>query len=247
MITRHVFALSLLYLCAEVRLCGLPSEQRESADEIASDVAKASQLQSQRLPAYSVTRQYMVKNKHLKAPAIMQVQLTYKPGAGKQFKVLSSQGVSRLTRRALMKILETEVKGSRRHSDPSSITLDHYAFELDGTEQSDYKLRLVPRHNSKYLLNGYALVQRPNAGIIRVEGRTSKRLSFWVGQAHIVQEFSKYAGFWLPYKTRSTAMIRLVGETELYIESWRISVRVTVNKQRWLLPPVNSFVIAEFG
>jgi hypothetical protein len=216
---RHVFALSLLYLCAGVRLCGLPLEQFESADEIASDVAKASQLQSRHLPAYSVTRQYTVKNSHLKAPAIMQVQLTYKPGTGKQFKVLSSRGVSALTRRALMKILETETNDSRTHSNPSSITLDHYSFELDATEQSDYKLRLVPRHKSKYLLNGYALVKRPNAGIIRLEGRTSKRLSFWVGQAYVVQDFSEYAGFWLPYKTRSTATIRLVGETELSIEA----------------------------
>jgi hypothetical protein len=219
MMTQHVCALSLLYLCAGVHLCGLPLEHAESADEIAADLAKASQLQRQRLPAYSVTRQYTVKNSHLKAPAILQVQFTYKPGVGKQFKILSSQGVSRLVRRALMKILETEVKDSRRHSDPGSITLDHYSFALDATEQSDYKLRLAPRHNSKYLINGYALVKRPNAGIIRVDGRTSKRLSFWVGQAYIVQEFSEYAGFWLPFKTRSTATIRLAGRTELSIEA----------------------------
>ena len=217
--TQHVCALSLLYLCAGVHLCGLPLEHPESADEIVADLAKASQLQRQRLPAYSVTRQYSVENSHLKAPAILQVQFTYKPGAGKQFKVLSSLGVSALVRRALLKILETEVKDSRRHSDPSSITLDHYSFELDATEQSDYKLRLVPRHESKYLLNGYALVKRPNVGIIRLEGKTSKRLSFWVGQADIVQEFSEHAGFWLPCKTRSTATIRLAGRTELSIEA----------------------------
>jgi hypothetical protein len=219
MMTQHIFVLSPFYLCAGVHLCGLHLEHPQSADEIASDVAKASQLQRQRLPAYSVILQYMVKNSHLKAPAIMHVQLTYQPGAGKQFKVLHSQGVSELVRRALMKILETEAKDSRRHSDPSSVTLDHYSFALDATDQSDYKLGIAPRHGSKYLLNGYALVKRPNAGIIRLEGRTSKRLSFWVGQAYIVQEFSEFAGFWLPSKTRSTATIRLVGETELSIEA----------------------------
>ena len=91
--------------------------------------------------------------------------------------------MSAIVRRAVMKILETEVQDSRR------------------------------------LSHGYAFVKRPTAGIIRLEGRTSKRLSFWVGHAYIVQEFSEYAGFWLPFKTHSTAMIRLVGETELSIEA----------------------------
>ena len=191
----------------------------KSADEIVATVQRTEESQRTRLSSYTVVRKYTVKNDHLKGDAILEVLWNYQPGKGKTFKVISNQGASGLTRRSLMKVLEAEAKNSRLKKDPSRISPDHYRFDLAGNGEDDYRLRLTPRKKSKYLLDGYAVVSKQDPAIVRVEGRTSKRLSFWVSEADVVQEFSNRDGFWLPHKTYSRAHIRFVGRTELTIEA----------------------------
>lgn len=196
-----------------------PIQPPRSADECVLEILKVAKSQREHLGPYTVTRRYTLHNSHLKNATILQVMWTYKPGVGKQFKVLSSQGSSGLAQRALMEFLETEAKDSLLKTDPGSISPDHYSFQLAAIEQHDYKLLLTPRQEDKYLVNGCALVKRSSSAIVRVEGRTSKRLSFWVGNADVIQEFANYAGFWLPSKTRSTAYVRFAGKTELTIDA----------------------------
>ena len=205
--------------CASAQTYDPSTQHPRSADESVLEILRVAKSQREHLGPYTVTRRYTLCNGHLKSATILQVMWTYKPGVGKQFKVLSSQGSSGLAQRALMEVLETEAKNSRLKTDPSSITLDHYSFELAASEQNNYKLRLTPRHKNKYLVNGYALVKESNNTIVRVEGRTSKRLSFWVSNADVVQEFANYAGFWLPSKTQSTANVRFAGKVDLTIEA----------------------------
>ncbi len=191
----------------------------ESVNEIVSEMMQIADSQQQRIGPYTVQRRYTVNNSHMKSAAVLQVLWTYAPGLGKEFKVLASEGASGLARRALIEVLTTEAKNSRLNTDPGRISPAHYNFELIAREQNDVKLLLTPRRKSKYLVNGYAFVSRPDSALIRVEGTTSNRLSFWVGKAHVVQEFANYAGFWLPYKTKSTASVRFIGKTELTIEA----------------------------
>ncbi len=184
-----------------------------------ANVLRTAAVQQQRLGQYSVVRQYTVRNRHLKHDAVLRVLWTYEPGRGRRFKVISNQGASGLTRRSIMKVLETEAKNSRTKTDPSRISPDHYTFKFAERAKDGDRIQLIPRASSKYLLNGFASVTRPQWAIVRVEGKTSQRISFWVGEARIVQEFVRVGEFWLPHKTHSTAKIRFVGETELTIKS----------------------------
>ncbi len=206
-------------MCASAQRPRAGLDQPRSPDAIAREAMALAQSQRQRLGPYSVSRRYTIENTHLKKPAVLQVLWTYTPGKGKQFRVVRAEGVSGLTRRALMRILETEEKNSHLAVDPASIDLKHYSFKLAAQERSDYKLQLTPLHKSKYLINGYAVVSRKDSAIVRVEGRTSKRISFWVSEADVIQEYANDAGFWLPSKTKSTASVRLVGKTRLTIDS----------------------------
>ena len=190
-----------------------------SADQIVREVIRAEDSQRLRLGAYTVIRRYTVRNRRLKQDAVLQVLWSYQPGRGKNFKVLSSQGASGLTRSSLMKVLETEAKNSRASNDPARISPDHYHFSFDAHRSDDYTIRLNPRKKSKFLLQGFAVIVRQDPAIVRVEGRTSKRLSFWVSEADVIQEFTNHRGFWLPSRTHSVAHIRFVGRTELTIES----------------------------
>jgi len=219
MATSTVSLAMLVCLCASAQMHDPPLQHPRSADESVLEILRVAKSQREHLGPYTVTRRYTLHNSHLKSVTILQVMWTYKPGVGKQFKVLSSQGSSGLAQRALMEVLETEAKDSLLKTDPSSITPDHYSFELGAIEQNDYKLRLTPRNENKYLLNGFALVKSSNSTIVRVEGRTAKRLSFWVSNADVVQEFANYGGFWLPSKTQSTANVRFAGKAELTIEA----------------------------
>jgi hypothetical protein len=113
-----------------------------SADEIVREVIRAEDSQRVRLGAYTVIRRYTVRNRRLKQDAALQVLWSYHPESGKNFKVLSSQGVSGLTRRSLMKVLETEAKNSRASNNPARISPDHYHLSLDGHRLEDYTIRL---------------------------------------------------------------------------------------------------------
>jgi hypothetical protein len=86
-------------------------------------------------------------------------------------------------------------------------------------DQLEYKLHLTPKVKTKYLLNGYAYIIRKGGWLSRVQGTTSRRISFWVGEADILQEFAKYDSYWLPSRTQSTAEVRFIGRTELTIEA----------------------------
>ena len=196
-------------------------DQPMSVDRIVSGIMKAGESQRSRLGPYTVIRRYTVRNRHLKRDAVLEVLWTYEPGKGKSYKVVSNRGASGLTKRALMKVLKAEAENSRRPDgdDPSRISPDHYQFDLAAHGEAEYKIRLTPRRKSKYLLAGYAVVVRPDSAIVRVEGRTSNRLSFWVSEADVVQEFANHRGFWLPERTRSSAKIRFVGTTELTIQA----------------------------
>lgn len=191
----------------------------KTVDEIVRDVMRAADFQRDHLKSYSVMRRYTVRNDHLKRDAVLQVLWTYEPGKGKQFRVVSREGTSGLTARSIMKVIEMEANNSRTNVDPSRISPDHYKFEFVELRQDDYRLRLTPLEKSKYLLNGIACVLRQGGSIVRVEGRTSQRLSFWVSEADVIQEFRNFEGYWLPFKTQSTAQIRFVGKTELTIEA----------------------------
>jgi hypothetical protein len=54
--------------------------------------------------------------------------------------------------------------------------------------------------------------------MVRMEGRTAKNISFWIGKAYVIQEFRKVGEFWYSSKSHSTADVKFLGKTELIIK-----------------------------
>ncbi len=190
-----------------------------ASNEIVAEAMKVARQQQERLPAYSVLRRYTLRNKHLSAPVAMQVRWKYSPGEGREFQIVDPGTATGIAREALLKLLQQEAESSKLASDPSSVTPDHYIFESTAADESAYTIRLTPKISTKYLVNGYAYIAREGGSLTRVQGTTSKRISFWVGKATISLEFANFEGYWLPSRTHSTADVRLIGNTELTIEA----------------------------
>jgi hypothetical protein len=55
--------------------------------------------------------------------------------------------------------------------------------------------------------------------MVRLEGRSAARMSFWVGRSSIVEEFQKVGRLWLLSRNQSAANCRFIGRTELTIEA----------------------------
>ncbi len=171
------------------------------------------------LPPYRVMKRYTVRTAKWKTPVILEVLWAYNPKTGKRFEIRSNQNASGFTLRALMEVIKNEEQNSLLEQEPGSITPDHYSFQLVSAEQNRLKLRLTPRAKSKYLLNGYAFVLAKGGAVTRVEGTTLSRLSFWVSEATVEQDFGNFKDFWLPTITRSSARVRFFGPTTLIIEA----------------------------
>lgn len=194
-------------------------ESGTASTEIVAEARKAAKQQQDRLPPYSVLRRYTLGNKHLSSPVSMQVRWKYTPGAGREFQIVDPGSATGVAREALLRLLGEEAESSRLASDPASVTPDHYIFGSTAADESAYRIRLTPKLSTKYLLDGYAYIAREGGSLTRVQGTTSRRISFWVGKATISQEFANFDGYWLPSRTHSTADVRLIGATELTIEA----------------------------
>jgi hypothetical protein len=77
---------------------------------------------------------------------------------------------------------------------------------------------LVPRIRTRFTLDGHACVDMSDLAMVRMEGRTAKRISFLVGRADVVQKFRKIGEFWYSSESHSTADVRFLGRTELIIK-----------------------------
>jgi negative regulator of sigma E activity len=171
------------------------------------------------------TRKYVLRNKRWDKDAVMHARVTWDTGAGKQFEVLEIENAEGLQKRVFQKLIEGEIEASRKSNEnetDTAVTSKNYNFTLLGTEMLNEReclvVRLTPKRGSKYLIDGKAWIDPKEHAILRVEGRTAKSVSFWIGKPHIVQEFRKVGDVWVPASNRSASDVKLLGRTELSID-----------------------------
>ncbi len=174
--------------------------------------------------AFSVLREYKLRNLRFEKEATVSVQVTYHPGKGMAYTILESSGSPKLAE-IVERVLASEADLSRpaklaRHL----ISPVNYEMGLRGTEtmagRSCYVIDLVPKHKSKYLMKGTAWVDRSSYDVVRLEGATSASVSMWIGTPHIEIEFSQIDGLWLPVHTGAVSSGLLLGTSELEIRYW---------------------------
>jgi hypothetical protein len=190
-----------------------------SSGEILAKVAESS-LRKHAV-AYSGVREYKLRNYRFEKEATVSVQVTYQPGEGKSFTVVERSGSAKLLE-IVEKLLVSEAEASKPAKlGDHEISPANYQACLRGTEtvagRNYYVLDLLPKHKSRYLIKGTAWVDRSSYGIMRLEGTTAASVSMWVGAPHITQEFSQFAGLWLPVHMDSVSSGLLLGASELEI------------------------------
>jgi len=195
-----------------------------SAIRLIAQVQEADSRREADLRKIASTRRYVLKNKRWERDAVMNVRVTYESGVGKHFEIISMENADGLQKRVFDKLLEGEMEASRKDSSnvESGITLANYDFTFVGEANLNGRecllLQLKPKRNSKYLIEGKAWVDAKEHAIVRVEGRTAKSVSFWIGKPYIVQNFRKVDDVWLSASNQSTSDVKLIGKTELTVD-----------------------------
>jgi hypothetical protein len=203
-----------------------------SAEAIVERAAQADIENNSLLEGYTATRRYVITSPKFARQAAMTVRVTFRSAEGKTFEILSSENAEGMQKRILLKILDGERDASRatRGSEHIRLSPSNYTVQLLGSENKNghecFVLSLKPKRKSKFLLEGKAWVSTSDYGLVEIEGRPSERISFWVGKPQIRQTFQKYGPVWVLSANRSVADVRLVGRSELSIESSGVEVKL---------------------
>jgi hypothetical protein len=210
---------------AGVSIWAAPADTAQlSTGQILARIAAAQEAQEKALRQYSATRWYTIRFDRNGRTARMMVQVDYRWGAGKRFEILAANDADGILGHVLRRIVEGEADARRDASDdPTRLTPDNYDVQLLGAQPMNgrrcYLLGLKAKRRSKYLINGRIWVDAADFGIVRLAGRLSASLSFWVGKPWIDQSFRKVDGFWLASTNHSITDAMLFGRTELTVES----------------------------
>ena len=202
-----------------------------TAETIAERAARADTENTTLLEGYTATRRYVISSPKFRRQAVMTVRVTFNAASGKSFEILSAENAEGLQRRILQKILDGErAASSTRSNEQMRLSPANYDVHLMGMENKHghecFVLSLKPKRKSKYLLEGKAWVSASDYGVVEIEGRPSERISFWVGKPEIRQTFQKYGPVWVMSANRSVADVKLVGRSELSIDSSDVAVSV---------------------
>jgi hypothetical protein len=224
MLALHIFvastAVTVFAISAPAQ--ALPGQNGEDAETIIKRLQQATDRQSAELCGYSVQRRYTLHNKHLAHDAEVTVLLTYDKNNGKTLKVISSDHASGFIRRAMLEVVGAEPKVKGERGENGIIDEANYKFTFLGQEQlrgrSTYHFKIVPRRSSKLLVDGEVWIDATDYAVVRIRGRLSKGISFWLSRPEVEQDFAKYQGFWMPSYNRSVTDVKLAGEADIVIE-----------------------------
>lgn len=192
-----------------------------NGEQLALLTAERYDSQSRDLCAYHVTRIYTLSNKHLNGAARMEVEVTYKKGEKKHFKVLSLSA-SGIARRSLLDLLQQETASEGYQSDKSTLSPRNYRFRILGQQSCGavecYQVRMVPKQRSEYLVDATALISTRDYRYVEVTGSMSKSPSLWLSRPEVDQRFIDVDGFRLPSYNHSKTHILFLGDADLTIQ-----------------------------
>jgi hypothetical protein len=195
--------------------------------DLATKVAAADKKRDANIRELRSVRQYRLHNSRWEKDATMTAFVATEADGRKHYEILDIKAEG-MQKTVLKRILDAEVEMSRDKGEDSSLSPENYEFAPLGYESCGGKqclaVQLKPRRKSKVLIEGKAWFDVEDAAPLRVEGRPSKSVSFWVGRPYVAQEFRKVGDFWLSSKNQSVADVKLIGKTELTVQYLDYSV-----------------------
>lgn len=193
------------------------------ADErdLAALVAEAESRRDANVREVRSVREYIVRNPRWQADAIMLATMITAGDRRKRYEVIRTNADG-MRRKILVKILDGEVQAAARQDRDGNVNAVNYELRPipanTRSSQVCLNVTLVPKMRTRFTLDGHACVNMSDMAMVRMEGRTTKRISFLVGRADVIQEFQKIGEFWYSSTSRSTADVKFLGRTELIIK-----------------------------
>ncbi len=205
--------------------------QAPAADEIVKQMIERDQARQLSLRAYSWKSQYTLDNKERHAE--MMVTWTRQADGTKSYEVVYERGDGAVRDHVFHKLLEAEVEASQPAVQSRNRLNDkNYKFRLTGSEEINgrpaYVLEIEPKTESKYLIRGRIWIDAADYAVVKVEGRPSKKPSFWTNAVSFVQTFEKAGDYWMAASNRSVTDAKLFGEADLVIKHFGYSFTPTV-------------------
>ncbi len=199
------------------------AEARPTGNEIFAGVAAANARREAELQEYSSTREYSVAEPGRRPDADLVVAMQFVAPSTKTFGKASEQGVGWIHKRVFHGLMNAEREAaSGKQKAESALTPANYDAELVGEDRyldrDCWVLALRPKHETKYLLTGRVWIDKADLAIAKVEGDPVKSPSFWVRRAHLIRQYQRIDGFWLPLQDETHCTIRFVGEYTLLIK-----------------------------
>lgn len=189
--------------------------------DLAALIAQAESQRDSRVHEVRSVRQYIVRNSRWKTDATMDVRMITGADGRKRFEVLSTNAEG-LRKTILMRIVEGEVQAAAKNDRDGNVNSKNYELRpVPGAAPSGNGCRpvqLVAKHRTRFTFDGHGCVDMNDMAMVRMEGRTTKSMSFLVGRAYVVQEFRKIGDLWYSSLNQSTADVRFLGPTQLIIK-----------------------------
>jgi hypothetical protein len=124
-----------------------------------------------------------------------------------------------------------------------SITPENYKLVPLGEQQVGsfhcFVVQAIPKRKENDLFEGKIWIDLQDYAIVRIEGHSVKRPSFWIAREEFVRQYQKIDGFWLPQKDETLIHVRLYGSKLLAIDHWNYVVNHAVDS------PSNTYTARE--
>ena len=220
-------ALSLLLFATGSACCSehpVPPQPALSTNEIVQRLIAANLRRANGLRGYTSKRRYKLDYRGIfGGHAEMQVEADYRAPNEKSFQILSESGSKLLTRRVLVKLLESERDAQEEQTRKVlEINPANYEFGLDSIQHTSagefYVLDVRPKSKSKYVYKGKIWVDAVDFAVARMDGIPATSPSFWVSHAEVQYQWTRINGFWLPIHNYSVTDVRFGGKAVLNID-----------------------------
>jgi hypothetical protein len=187
--------------------------------DLAAQIAAAESRRDANVREVRSVREYVVRNPRWQTDAMMHATMITSADGSKRYEIIRTNAEG-LRKKILLRILDGEVQAAATKDRDGNVNAENYEIRpnsANATAQPCRSVTLAPKKRTRFTLEGHACVDMSDMAIVRMEGRTAKRISFLVGRAYVVQEFRKIGEFWYSSGSRSTADVKFFGRTELVI------------------------------
>ncbi len=212
------WTLRLLLLVAP-GLIAYPAAQEPGGSSSAAVLQRYLERPAEALKTYKGSRRLEAHNERFNVDGWMEVATSLSEH-GFAWHVIEEGGSSYIRNKVLRNTLKIEADAVTR-DDPTkaAVAETNYTFSeapLDASVEVPAGLArfaITPKREDMLLLDGTVWLASSDGDLIQVDGRMSKKPSFWTHTVDIVRRYARVTGVRVPIELTSTAHVRVAGRS----------------------------------